>query len=326
MPPKRKVHHPQTYPCPFPGCHRFLRNRSGLTKHYNTFHLASPSPTSSRHNSPAAPVSNLNDDALEDLQAAFDAFDEQDQDDTPPSHYQPARHERSLYTDLHPVINGTVLFLALKTQTVILKMISLGTPCDSHGQDIPPGSPPPPSTTLDADDWFSFRNRLEFEMADWLFKKTQMARPDINFLMEAFAAFGYEHGKQPPFVNHADLHQAIDSIPLGDAPWHSFSAQYTGHLPDDDPNPPSWMTAQYEIWTRNIHTLARNVLANPDFKDEFHAAPYREFDIHNQRHYSHFMSANWAWRQAVCNPLLISTSCSDSIKLATGLDRQRPIN
>lgn len=135
-------------------------------------------------------------------------------------------------------------------------------------------------------------------MADWIFRKTQMPRSDINFLMDAFAAFGYPHGQQPPFANHDDLHQVLDSITLGDAPWHSFSAQYTGEIPET--NPPSWMTAQYDIWTRDIRTLAQNILANPDFRTEFHSAPYREYDSCNRRRYSHFMSANWAWRQAVC--------------------------
>lgn len=134
-------------------------------------------------------------------------------------------------------------------------------------------------------------------MADWLFRKSQLPQSDINFLMDAFASFGYEHGKPPPFANHTDLHNTIDSIPLGDAPWRSFSAQYTGAVPNEDV--PSWMTTTYEVWTRDIRTLARNCLDNPDFKYEFHTAPYREYNVLNRRRYSHLMSGNWAWRQAV---------------------------
>lgn len=82
-------------------------------------------------------------------------------------------------------------------------------------------------------------------MADWLFRKTQMPRSDINFLMDAFAAFGHSHGQSPSFANHEDLHQVIDSIPLSNAPWHSFSAEYTGNIPET--NPSSWVTAEYEV-------------------------------------------------------------------------------
>ncbi len=135
-------------------------------------------------------------------------------------------------------------------------------------------------------------------MAEWLFKKTQMPRGDINFLMEAFASFGHAAGMAPPFADHEDLHRVIDAIPLGDAPWHSFTGEYQGPLPKD--NIPSWMTQKYEIWTRDICTLVRNTLDNPDFKEEFHTAPYREYDADNQRYFGDLFSSNWAWRQAVC--------------------------
>ena len=144
-------------------------------------------------------------------------------------------------------------------------------------------------------------------MAEWLFKKTQMPRSDIDFLMEAFAAFGYKFGKPPPFSDHNDLHSVIDSIPLGDAPWHCITARHTGPLPAGEV--PPWMLQEFEVWTRDIRVLTQNMLANPDFKHEFHTAPYREFDINGRRQYSHLMSANWAWRQAVSFICVTSIYC-----------------
>lgn len=116
--------------------------------------------------------------------------------------------------------------------------------------------------------------------------------------MDAFAAFGYPFGASPPFADAKDLYNVIDSIPLGDAPWHSFSAKYTGTMPEIDV--PAWMNATYDVWCRNPLDVVRNLLSNPDFKDEFDYAPYREYDTNHSRQYHNLMSGNWAWRHAVC--------------------------
>ncbi len=119
-----------------------------------------------------------------------------------------------------------------------------------------------------------------------------MPRGDIDFLMEAFASFGYEAGKAPPFADHNDLHKVIDSIPLGDAPWFAITGNYKGPRLEHDV--PSWMSAEYTIWTRDIRTVTRNMLSNPDFKEEFHSALFREYDAKDQRRYGDLFSANWA--------------------------------
>lgn len=134
-------------------------------------------------------------------------------------------------------------------------------------------------------------------MADFLFTKNQTSAPDIAFLMDAFASFGYAFGASPPFADANDLYNVIDSIPLGDAPWHSFTASFTGAIPEE--NAPHWMTSKYDVWCRNPLDVIRNLLANPEFKGEFDYAPYREFDHHLCRQYGNFMSGNWAWRHAV---------------------------
>ena len=37
------------------------------------------------------------------------------------------------------------------------------------------------------------------------------------------------------------------------------------------------MTEDHEIWFRDLVTLLENLLANPDFKDEFDYTPYQEY-------------------------------------------------
>lgn len=122
--------------------------------------------------------------------------------------------------------------------------------------------------------------------------------------MDAFTAFGYPFGAAPPFADCADMHEVIDSVPLGDAPWIAFTAQYTGPIPDSEV--PTWMTAKYDIWCRDPRTVLRNMLANPDFKDEINYSPYQEYDKDGERQYNNLMSGNWAWRHAVSHSYIPS--------------------
>lgn len=177
-----------------------------------------------------------------------------------------------------------------------------GLPCDSDGNYLAnPDTPPPPRTTAVPDDWSPFTDRLQFEMADWLSKKTQLPHPDIDFLMDAFAAFGGE-GHEPSFVNHDHLHKTLDAIEHGDAPWECIVARYQGPISEE--NAPWWMTQEYEIWCQNTRTTAHNMLRNPDFKESFYTGPYCKFNEKEERVFSHLMLANFAWRQVVS--LLVS--------------------
>lgn len=124
-----------------------------------------------------------------------------------------------------------------------------------------------------------------------------MSQPDIDILMDLWAASLLAYGGSPPFVNHGDMHRTIDATMLGDAPWESFIAGYTG--PQPTANVPTWMTAKYQIWTRNPRTVLNLMLANPDFEDEVDFCPYREFTPDGERCFVNVMSGDWAWRQAV---------------------------
>ena len=55
-----------------------------------------------------------------------------------------------------------------------------------------------------------------------------MSAPNINTLPDLWALTLLKHKKPPPFANHRDLYNMIDSTPLGDAAWQSFLLQYNG--------------------------------------------------------------------------------------------------
>jgi len=47
----------------------------------------------------------------------------------------------------------------------------------------------------------------------------------------------------PPFQNHRDLYDTIDSNPLGNTPWESFSLRFNGYQPEGHVS--SWMDTDY---------------------------------------------------------------------------------
>ena len=173
-----------------------------------------------------------------------------------------------------------------------------GRPCDAQGNYLPQGAPPPlRHFGKDPNDWTPYESRLEFETAEFLFKRNQMSGGDIDILLKLWSASLIKHDNNPPFPSHDDLYKTIDSTPLGDVPWESFSLKYKGELPDHQV--PAWMTAEFDIWFRDPHTIVKNLLSNPDFKDEFDYAPLQEYDANGNHRFQNFMSGDWAWKQAV---------------------------
>ena len=194
----------------------------------------------------------------------------------------------------HPLINGKLLMM-------YLYLIGLthfpGQPCDEEGNFLPPDTPPPPRNTSDPDDWTPYQNWVEFETAEFLYCRTQMSASNINTLLDLWATTLLEHDAVPPFANHSDLYNTIDSMPLGDVPWQHFSLQYNGDIPDDDV--PQWMSSEYEVWFRDPCLIVQNMVSNPNFKNNFNTAPVQIFDYHGSCEYQNFMSGDWVWEEAV---------------------------
>lgn len=127
---------------------------------------------------------------------------------------------------------------------------------------------------------------------------------NLDFLCDLMASLFAKHHNSPPFADHKDVYSVIDATQLGDVPWQCFLVKHTGeHL---EVVPP-WMDKEYDVWFRDPHVMAQNILANPTYKDEIDYVPFREYDISDdKRQWKDFMSADWAWQQAVCLPFIIT--------------------
>ena len=185
---------------------------------------------------------------------------------------------------------------------IIIEVI-LGQVCNEHGRPLPHGTPPTPRESDKAnDDWTPYRDQVQFEVADFLYRQNQMSAGDINFVTGLWAASLAPHNDSPPFKNAKDMYDTIDATPLGNVPWQSFTMNYKGSQPETlgpDGEVPPWTTADYDIWFCDPRLLVHKMIGNPEFKHEFEYTPYHEFSTDGQHHFENFMLGDWAWKQAV---------------------------
>ncbi|KAJ8495314.1 hypothetical protein ONZ51_g1758 [Trametes cubensis] len=269
MRPRRKHHSPYAHKCPHcTNPEKWCKNLSGLTQHINSVHIElfrAPSPIP-----PSPPPLPFAED--EHVEAA----------DGPEAQQPPATGEQldseeadqTWTTEHHPTLTGR--------------------PCDFLGNDLPPNAAVPHRTTAAPDDWYPYSSRVEFELAEFLFKKDQMAQPNISTLMDLWAADVLRYGGTPPFADHVDLHRTIDATDLGDVSWTVLHISYVGPRPTHDV--PPWMNETYELWYRDPRKVALKMLADPTFDGHFDYAAHREFTAKGERRYSNLMSGNWAWK------------------------------
>ncbi|KAJ7048411.1 hypothetical protein C8F01DRAFT_1223141 [Mycena amicta] len=261
--------HPRNIPCPH--CPHLFKSHGGLTKHLRDLHSTSSASSesherSSRHGSHSPPHSPA---------------------DSPPTSPS-SRHSPLPRDSLPPSDDGVEQGVQIETHPLLD-----GTPCDADGNDLPPGTDPPPWDEREEDDYGPFENRAAFKFGEFLYTQEQMSGGNITHLMQLLAAV--YPGHEPPFADDKDLYTTIDSIPLGDIPWQSFSVKYTGDLPNGDV--PVWMTEKYEVWFRSPLAIFEKQLANPDFKDELDWVAKRIYKDGN-RQYTDLFSGNRAWKQS----------------------------
>jgi Plavaka transposase len=331
MPPKRKYHfytlgsQPPDFTCPY--CPRRFNSRSGRTRHTKThlqaadgsephvpntgaslpppyFHDPSPSPSfhdpsplssSSFHD----PLPSFHDPSpvpsqLMPSPPPSDGFNANPGTDIDIEHPQP--NASRITRIFHRKLNGMSFIFSL--YRLVLTFLFVGEICDESGNALPPDIPPGPhDSDKQPNDWMPYDNRLQFEVADFLFRRNQMSAGDINFLLSLWTASLAIHSDEPPFSKATHLYETIDSTPLGDVAWESFSLQYNGIRPES--NVPSWMQSEYDVWFRDPRTLIHNLLSNPDFKSGFDYTPFQERTDDGLHRFQDFMSGIWAWNQAV---------------------------
>ncbi|KAH9839919.1 uncharacterized protein C8Q71DRAFT_820987 [Rhodofomes roseus] len=167
-------------------------------------------------------------------------------------------------------------------------------PSDRQGVFLAPGAPRPAREPVTS--YAPFENRTAFEFADLIVKKMQTSIGDINALLRTQAAYNAtQGGGDVPFEDADELFETVDAIPYGDAPWESFTLQYTG--PVDD-NSPSWKRATYTVHSRNPRTVAHNMAKNEEFDGKFDTTPYQEYSAPGALQFSNVLSGLWAYMQA----------------------------
>ncbi|KAG7097471.1 hypothetical protein E1B28_004814 [Marasmius oreades] len=248
----RRPYKPNLFHCSFPRCSKSCKTERGLRQHEETCHYVlgaqeppqqqpkSPSPHLCAHNS-LLPIPT-----------------------TPPD-------SPSAQVFLHPARQQSLGSPNSDTEIKYHQILD-GTPCDALGNDLPPGSPPPPCDPGDTTDYSPFVSQAEFELAEFLYTKEEMSEQKTNRLMDLLNALYTQDG--PPFSSHEEMCSVIDAIHHGDIPWQSFNVTYNGELPTDGPVP-TWKTQPFEI----------------DY------APKR-VTRKGKRQYTDLMSGNWAWSQA----------------------------
>ncbi|KAG0695998.1 hypothetical protein DFH29DRAFT_991856 [Suillus ampliporus] len=184
----------------------------------------------------------------------------------------------------------------------------MGHICNEAGDFIPPEAPPPPYSSRAPDDWTPYRNRLEFETAEFLYSKVQMSAGNIDKLMNLWGRTLEKHNDAPPFADHRDLYSTIDDTPVGDVPWKSFSMKYNANDNDSSGSAP-WMGKTYTAWFRDPCTVIHNMLGNPGFQ--------RRDGLRN-----------WAWDQAdeiAKDPCSHGATDKMTVSVATGQNDYYPL-
>ena len=142
-----------------------------------------------------------------------------------------------------------------------------------------------------------YNNCIEFELADFLFRCNQMSTGDIDTILNLWSVSLAARDDTPPFSNSADMYSMIDTTPLGDVLWQSFTLQHEGA--ESSGEVPAWIKAKYKVWFQDPHTLILNLLPNPNFESGFNYAPYQEHTQDGLHRFHDFMLGIWAWKQAV---------------------------
>ncbi|KAH9021931.1 hypothetical protein EDB84DRAFT_1511344 [Lactarius hengduanensis] len=183
-------------------------------------------------------------------------------------------------------------------------------PCDQEGNFLPPGVPPHPrERALNGGDWEPFADRVQFELADLVYRRAELSAPNIDAILNLWAQSMSEFDASAPFKNHEEMHAIIDSSALGDIPWECLMTIPSEDIADSESAPASWMRTTYEVWYRNPDAVVSAMLDNPDFEGQFDLRPYVDLDAKGVRRWNNVMSGNVAWRNS--NEIFVSNSSTE---------------
>jgi hypothetical protein len=183
---------------------------------------------------------------------------------------------------------------------------NLALPCNSDGNFLPPGTPPSHQEAQPQGDWAPFHNKVQFELADFLFHDAELSVSKVDVLLDLWTQSLSELDAPGPMRDHKELHALKDSSTLGDVPWQYMVTCFDEDGEHTSSLPTPWSQTKYEVWYHNPNTVVSNMLANPDFNGQFDVRPYIDLDEHQKRCWSNVMSGNIAWRCSVSRIISIS--------------------
>ena len=244
--------------------------------------------------------SQLSDPAeVDDIYRDYDFPDDMDPLGLDEPNARAGQHPRVWNINYHPLLDGG--YDSVNTPNTAAYHFHAGTPCNCDGHYLPPDSPPPPNPPPLPDDYSPYESREAFHLAEFLYSREQMSGVKIDELLAIMASM---YNKEPPFHSHKDMYDMIDTTTHEDSPWKSFSVTYSGAMPDGDP--PSWMTAKYDVWYRNLKVVLEHQLAIPDFKGEIDYAAKVVVDEDGHCEVCDLMSGQWVFEQLVSSSFLIA--------------------
>ncbi|KAG9217551.1 hypothetical protein CCMSSC00406_0008478 [Pleurotus cornucopiae] len=280
--------------CEFKGCAGRFKSYGGRTHHVRSKHYISNIVQCSSLPLP--------------LDATTSATHSDHDSDTSASHNQSqASHwDGAHYHNLDSGLDSEGDVPKFKTKKTFHPQLT-GAPCNHNGDQLQPGSPPPPRDEPGDDDWTPFDCGTQFQIADLLFRKDEMSASNLDDLFTLLrrhspppatsdsddSSMFADPQAGPLFKDHDDMYDTIDASKLGDAPWQCLKVDPGGTDKD-----PLWKQKIYEVWFRDPDIVLKNMLDNLDFDGEFDYSPYIELDDKNNRHWGDVMSANFAWRHA----------------------------
>ena len=101
-----------------------------------------------------------------------------------------------------------------------------------------------------------------------------MSAGNINIITGLWLASLAPHHDSPPFESAKELYNTINSMPLGDIPWQSYTLGSPPETLGPNSESPPWTTADYGIWFWDACLLIQEMISNPDFTREFDFVPY----------------------------------------------------
>ncbi|KAI9432522.1 hypothetical protein H4582DRAFT_1821021 [Lactarius indigo] len=244
------------------------------------------------------------------------------------------RHFRASHevTNGHPIVAQPIA-LPSRCQRIEHPHLT-ALPCDSDGNFLPPGAPPPPRESASEGDWAPFENEVQFQLADLIYCHAEISATNIDVLLQLWAQSMSKFDSPAPFKNHEDLYTLINSSAHSDVPWECLVTTVPEGV---DKDAPSWMRTVYEVWYRNPDSMVSKMLSNPDFQGQFDLLPYVDLNADGTRRWSNVMSGNIAWRRSgdifAANPgtegamycPLILGSDKTTVSVATGHVEYHPL-